>query len=185
MTRSPTLPAPLRLLLLAAAVALLGACAPQVGTTTAAGVRLISAAESDEVRARHVDAVNALRVERGLQPVQLSARLTAAARTHARDMSVQQRAWHFGSDGTSPKDRAARAGFSGRVLGENISESFDDELEVFQSWTRDPVTRAVMLEPAASTIGLGWYQENNGKLWWVQLIGGPPADLVARAALRP
>lgn len=135
------------------------------------GVRVISRAERNAVRTVHLDALNAFRVERGLQPVTLSARLTAAAETHARDMSVQQRAWHFGSDGTSPDDRAARAGFDGRVVGENISESFDDEFEVFSSWARDPVTRRVMAEPGADSLGIGWFQEPNGKLWWVQVLG--------------
>ena len=96
-------------------------------------------------------------------------------------MSVQQRAWHFGSDGTSPKDRAERAGFTGQVYGENISESFDDELLVFQTWLQDPTTRQVMLAPRASTIGFGWFQESNGKLWWVQVIGGAPELILATA----
>lgn len=138
------------------------------------GLRFISAAETNTVRVRHVDTVNALRASRGLGPVQLSARLTAAAVTHARDMSVQERAWHFGSDGTSPGDRAARAGFQGRIFGENISESFDDEEALFQSWLNDPVTRQVMLEPRARVIGFGWFQEPDGKLWWVQVFGGAP-----------
>ncbi|MEO0912732.1 MAG: CAP domain-containing protein, partial [Pseudomonadota bacterium] len=115
-----------RVVLLILSLGMVAACAPVEQTGT--GVRLISRAETNDIRARHVDTVNALRAERGLAPVQLSARLTAAALTHARDMSVQERAWHFGSDGTSPKDRAARAGFQGRVFGENISESFDDEV---------------------------------------------------------
>lgn len=155
-------------------LAALAACAPQP-TVTAGGVRIIQPAETNAILVRHVDTVNALRSERGRPPVTLSARLTAAARTHARDMSVQQRAWHFGSDGTSPKDRAQRAGFAGRILGENISESFDDEVTLFQSWLSDPLTRRVMLDPRATDIGFGWYQEPNGKLWWVQIFGGPPS----------
>ncbi|QHQ36464.1 CAP domain-containing protein [Algicella marina] len=160
-----------RVFLLLSSILLVTACTP-VGTSSS-GVDFISSAETSAVRARHVDTVNALRAERGLAPVQLSARLTAAALTHARDMSVQERAWHFGSDGTSPNDRAARAGFQGQVFGENISESFDDEVSLFQSWLDDPTTRRVMLAPQATSIGFGWFQESNGKLWWVQVIGGP------------
>ncbi len=162
-----------RFLVLLAALIGLAACEP-VQTTTTSGIRMIPASETNAIRARHVDTINALRAERGLQPVQLSARLTAAALTHARDMSVQQRAWHFGSDGTSPKDRAQRAGFAGQVFGETISESFDNEVTVFQTWLQDPTTRRVMTEPRATSIGFGWYQEPNGKLWWVQVLGGPP-----------
>jgi len=159
-------------------VALAAACsAPQ----TPDGVRIIGPFESDAVRIAHVDALNAFRTERGLQPVQLSARLTAAAATHARDMSVQARAWHFGSDGTSPADRVERAGFAGEFLGENISESFDSEIDVLQSWINSPSSRAVMTTPEADSVGFAWYQESNGKLWWVQILGDSQVQLVAGA----
>jgi len=148
---------------------LMAACTVEPETVN--GIRRISPGEANGIRTRHVDTLNAFRASRGLRPVQLSGRLVAAAATHARDMSVQRRAWHFGSDGTSPADRAARAGFAGRILGENISESFDDEVAVFQSWLDDRFTRAVMSDPNADQVGLGWFQDSNGKLWWVQLIG--------------
>lgn len=125
-----------------------------------------------EVRFRHTDSVNALRTSRGLSEVQLSATLSAAAATHARDMSVQKRAWHFGSDRSSPVTRAARAGYGGRVLAENISESFDNEFEVIKEWLQQPDAFAAMMNPRASAIGLGWYQESSGKVWWVQMFGG-------------
>lgn len=163
-------------------VVLVAACAqtePQ--PTTINGIRVIAQSEANAVRTVHADQINAFRASQGLQPVTLSARLTAAAATHARDMSVQQRAWHFGSDGTSPGDRAIRAGFNGTVLGENISESFDDEFAVFQSWLENPITRRVMLEADADRLGIAWFQEDNGKLWWVQILGRS-APLVASAA---
>ena len=153
-------------LLLAAFVA---ACTPV--PETAEDVRIIPASAVPVIQKAHVDALNAFRADRGLPPVALSARLTAAARTHARDMSVQRRAWHFGSDGTSPRDRAARAGFAGVVVGENISESYDDPVTLFQSWLDDPNTRRVLEAPGADSVGLGWFQEPDGKLWWVQLLG--------------
>lgn len=159
-------------------VALTAACsAPQAPD----GVRMIGSFETDAVRIAHVDALNAFRAERGLQPVQLSARLTAAAATHARDMSVQARAWHFGSDGTSPADRVERAGFAGEFLGENISESFDDEIAVLQSWIDAPSSRAVMTAPEADSVGFAWFQEPDGKLWWVQILGDSQLQLVADA----
>ncbi|MYF88722.1 MAG: CAP domain-containing protein, partial [Boseongicola sp. SB0676_bin_33] len=60
------------------------------------------------VQFRMLDSVNVLRQARGLEPVALSAHLNAAAKTHALDMSVQNRPWHFGSDGSSPLDRVSR-----------------------------------------------------------------------------
>jgi uncharacterized protein YkwD len=131
----------------------------------------VSPGDSDAIRLRHVDAVNAARAQAGVQPVRLSAELNAAAETHARDMSVQQRAWHFGSDLTSPRERAFRAGYRGEISGENLSEGSDSDLVVLRSWRDFADTRAVILDPAARGIGLGWYQEASGKIWWVQVLG--------------
>ena len=82
-----------------------------------------------------------------MQPVQLSAELNAAADTHARDMSVQKRAWHFGSDLTSPRERAFRAGYRGEIVGENLSEGSDSDLTVLASWLDFTDTRGVILDP--------------------------------------
>ncbi|WP_424930160.1 CAP domain-containing protein [Amaricoccus tamworthensis] len=131
----------------------------------------ISPGDRDAIRLRHVDAVNAIRIQAGLTPVQLSAELNAAAETHARDMAVQQRAWHFGSDMTSPRERAFRAGYRGELVGENISEGADSDLTVLKTWLDFADTRAVIVDPAARGVGLGWYEEESGKTWWVQVIG--------------
>jgi uncharacterized protein YkwD len=156
----------LRSLLLAVSMLLtLAACASQQG-----GIRLTEA-DKNPIRLRHLDAVNAVRIENGLQPVQLSAELNAAADTHARDISVQQRAWHFGSDLTSPRERAFRAGYRGEVVGENLSEGSDSDLTVLASWLEFPDTRAVILDPSARGLGLGVFQDSTGKIWWVQVLG--------------
>ena len=135
------------------------------------GGNRFSAAETDAIRLRHLDAVNAVRVQAGTGPMQLSAELNAAADTHARDMSIQKRAWHFGSDLTSPRERAFRAGYRGEIVGENISEGADSDLTVLKSWLDFADTRDVILSPGARGLGLGWYQEPGGKIWWVQLVG--------------
>ena len=103
--------------------------------------------------------------------MQLSAELNAAAETHARDMADQQRAWHFGSDLTSPRERAFRAGYRGEIVGENLSEGSDSDLTVLATWLDFADTRAVIVDPAARGLGIGWYQEPTGKIWWVELLG--------------
>ena len=49
-------------------------------------------------------------------------------------MARQNRPWHFGSDGSSPLDRVKRAGYPGMMLGENISETYETELETLSAW---------------------------------------------------
>lgn len=154
------------LLLALSTLFVLSACASEQSQ----GLR-ISPADTNAIRLRHLDAVNAVRAEHGLQPVALSAELNAAAETHARDISVQQRAWHFGSDLTSPRERAFRAGYKAEIVGENISEGSDSDLTVLKTWLDFADTRAVILDPGARGLGLGWYQEPAGKIWWVQVLG--------------
>jgi uncharacterized protein YkwD len=118
-----------------------------------------------------LDSVNSLRRAAGLAPIELDARLTAAAATHARDMAVQNRPWHFGSDGSSPIDRVQRVGYDGRLLGENISETYETELETLAAWMEDPTTRRIIVDPDAAKLGFAWHQEANGKIWWTLITG--------------
>ncbi|KIC20572.1 CAP domain-containing protein [Leisingera sp. ANG-Vp] len=156
-----------RVFLLAAAAILTLAAACTPATETGGAYRIRNA---DKVQIRMLDSVNALRQAAGAQTVQLNAELTAAAATHSRDMSVQNRPWHFGSDGSSPLDRIARAGYSGTLLGENISETYENEQQTLTAWLEQPATRAVILDPKAVNMGFSWFQEDNGKIWWTMVM---------------
>ena len=126
---------------------------------------------TNKIQFRHLDTVNAIRTARGLAPLELSAQLNAAAKTHSIDMASQQRPWHFGSDGSSPLDRFARTGYPGIMLGENISETYENDTETLQVWMNDTDARSSILDPNARNIGFAWHQERNGKIWWTQLTG--------------
>ncbi|MBB94750.1 MAG: hypothetical protein CML68_09125 [Rhodobacteraceae bacterium] len=132
----------------------------------------IRSGDVSKIQYRMLDSVNSLRAASGAGPVQLDAQLNAAAATHSRDMSVQNRPWHFGSDGSSPLDRVARAGYYGRFLGENISETYESEIETLGAWMDQAGTRQVILDPSAVSMGFAWYQENSGKIWWTMIMGG-------------
>lgn len=129
-----------------------------------------------KVQFRMLDSVNALRAANGAAALSLSAELNAAAATHARDMSVQNRPWHFGSDGSSPLDRVRRAGYPGIMMGEAISETYETELETLSAWMAEKPTRDVVLAPAATHLGFAYFQEANGKIWWTLVTGGPGSD---------
>lgn len=124
-----------------------------------------------DIQYRMLDGVNALRQAAGAAPLQFNAGLNAAAATHSRDMAVQNRPWHFGSDGSSPLDRARRVGFYGDILGENISETYETEMETLAAWVEQADTRAVILDREATLIGFAWYQEPAGKIWWTLVTG--------------
>lgn len=123
------------------------------------------------IQFRVLDSVNALRRAAGAPELRLNAELNAAAATHSRDMARQNRPWHFGSDGSSPIDRINRVGYSGPLVGEVISETYESELETLAAWMDQPDTRRVILAPDARNMGFSWYQERSGKIWWTLVMG--------------
>ncbi|RMH43442.1 MAG: CAP domain-containing protein [Alphaproteobacteria bacterium] len=163
------------LAIFAVALALVGCTSepPRVGPDGRPLPKIYWIKPKDEARIQYrmLDGINALRTAAGLQPVELDPLLTAAAATHSRDMSVQNRPWHFGSDGSSPLDRVRRTGYPGRFLGENISETYENELDTLAAWMEDEATRRVILDPEARRVGIAWFQEPTGKIWWTLVTG--------------
>jgi uncharacterized protein YkwD len=141
----------------------------------------ISARNEAAIQYRMLDSVNALRAAAGSPSIELNSNLNAAAATHAHDMKNQNRPWHFGSDGSSPIDRVARSGYNGTTLGENISETYESELETLSAWMDQEDTRTIILDPRATDLGFSWYQETNGKLWWTLIIGQSSAPRMTSA----
>ena len=131
---------------------------------------------------RMLDSVNALRNSKGVTSVQLNPQLNAAATTHSRDMSIQNRPWHFGSDGSSPIDRIQRVGYKGQLVGENISETYETELETLGAWIERPDTRRTILAADAKDMGFAWHQEENGKIWWTLIMGNQTTPLLSPSA---
>lgn len=168
-----------RALLTLGAMGLLSACAQPTAAVRldASGQPLpqvykIAPGSENTISFRLLDSVNALRRARNVAPLSFNAALNAAAATHARDMSVQNRPWHFGSDGSSPLTRVQRAGYAGNLKGELISETFETELITLAAWMKQADTRDILLDVTARDIGFGWYQEPSGKIWWCVVTGG-------------
>ena len=153
----------------------LSACAaPPIdgsGSGSSTKVYRIRSGETAKLQYRMLDSVNSLRAASGAAPVQLNASLNSSAATHARDMSVQNRPWLWSSDGSSPIDRVRRVGYPGLLIGENISETYETELETLSAWMDQEDTRRVLLDPRASDLGFAWHQESNGKIWWTLIMG--------------
>ena len=151
----------------------LSACAPAIGPDgrPSANVYRVDSSDAGTVQFRMLDSVNALRTAAGLGQVQLNPNLNAAAATHSRDMSVQNRPWHFGSDGSSPVDRIQRVGYNGGLVGEVISETYETELETLTAWMEQEETRRVIMASDAANIGFSWFQESGGKIWWTMVVG--------------
>jgi uncharacterized protein YkwD len=156
--------------------ALVAACsspAPQVGSDgrPLPQVYRITPENTNQIYFRLLDSVNSIRKSRGAGQMQFNAVLNAASASHSRDMSVQNRPWHFGSDGSSPLTRVQRLGYPGRLGGELISETYETELETLSAWMAQPDTRDVILDATVNELGFSWWQEPNGKIWWTLMTG--------------
>lgn len=146
---------------------------PQVGPDGQAApvAYTINAREGAAIPGRVLGQINMLRTNIGAAPLVQSPQLDAASVAHARDMSAQNRAWHFGSDGSSPLDRIRSAGYFGALVGENISETYENDIVTLNAWMQTRETRDVIMDTTATQLGLGWYQEPSGKIWWVLISG--------------
>lgn len=131
----------------------------------------ITEKEAAEIPVRVLQQINTLRANVGAGPLILNPQLSAAALAQSRDMSAQNRAWHWGSDGSSPLDRARRQGYYGKLVGENISETYENDIQTLNAWMSERDTRDVIMDPTGTGLGIGWYQEPSGKIWWTLLTG--------------
>lgn len=158
-------------LILATTLVVAGCDTTSTGGSTGAKQYKISSNSTSKIQYRVLDSVNALRQASGAAPLQMNAQLNAAAATHSRDMSIQNRPWHFGSDGSSPIQRVQRVGYQGRFLGEVISETYETEMQTLESWLAQEDTQRVLMDPSAQEMGIAWFQEKGGKIWWTLVTG--------------
>ncbi|MBX9925032.1 MAG: CAP domain-containing protein [Hyphomicrobiaceae bacterium] len=121
------------------------------------------------------DVINQYRAENGLKPLKLSAELTAAAKTHSRDLAKWDRISHYGSDGSNPWDRVKRAGFKARVAAENVGTGQIDFSEVMKGWKESPGHNKNLLLSDADYMGIALVQEPKSefKSFWTLVLGSP------------
>lgn len=103
-----------------------------------------------------VELANEIRMDGGLPPLKAVPELMQAARAHAEDMAAQGYFSHQARDGSSPSDRAKRAGYAASA-SENIAWSSADStaFETVTRWMRSSGHRANILG-AHREIGVGF-----------------------------
>ncbi|HET8660754.1 MAG TPA: CAP domain-containing protein [Micromonosporaceae bacterium] len=138
------------------------------GGGTPAPVRSRSRIEvvEDEV----VVIVNRERQARGCGPVRVDDRLRAAAGAHSADMAAHERMSHTGSDGSSPWERARRAGYA-YPMSENVAYGYGTAAEVMRGWMESPGHRANILNCDARAVGVGLAYSGGGTAYWAQVFG--------------
>jgi uncharacterized protein YkwD len=147
-----------------------------------ARVRLGSQQEAGQ---RILDAVNAVRAKGqtcGTQhfdpapPLQWNAQLADAALEHSQDMARFRYFNHTGSDGTVVGDRALKAGYRWRRVGENIAAGIRSPDEAVAGWLQSPGHCANIMGAAFTDTGIAYAINPNNKTgtaYWTQVFATP------------
>lgn len=102
--------------------------------------------------------VNHARARNGARSLHGDARLSRAARRHARDMVRRRYFAHQRIGGRSPAGRARAAGWRGSALGEAIAYgcgSLATPASTVRAWLNSPGHRAILLSRTYGRVGIG------------------------------
>jgi uncharacterized protein YkwD len=122
------------------------------------------------LEAEVIELVNAERRRARCPEVHLDKRLRSAARGHSADMARHNEMSHEGSDGSSPWDRAERAGYDA-ALSENVAVGYGTAEAVMDGWMNSPGHRDNILNCEARATGVGLAHSANGTPYWTQMFG--------------
>jgi uncharacterized protein YkwD len=145
-----------KIVLAVVSVALVGALAAPAAHSGKAGNKVVLSSLESGVLSQ----LNAIRVQHGLQPVKISARLTASATQHSQEMGADGYFEHSSHDGTVFWKRIDRwygqEGFSYWSVGENLlwSSPDVDPAGALQLWMNSPEHRANILSARWREIGI-------------------------------
>lgn len=126
-----------------------------------------------EMTKKVVDLVNKERVNRGLQPLAIDAKLTDCAQAKAQDMVNKNYFAHNSPTYGSPFNMMEQWGIKFTAAGENIAEGQRTAEEVMTSWMNSPGHRSNILSDSFADIGVGVAKDKNGVLYWSQMFMRP------------
>jgi uncharacterized protein YkwD len=110
-------------------------------------------------------------------PLRLSVQLNSAALAHARDMAQHDALRHEGHDGSQPAQRAERAGYRWRMIGENVAGGPSTASEVVAGWLASPPHCRNIMERGFTEMGVGYatstVRGSRLLIFWAQTFGQP------------
>jgi uncharacterized protein YkwD len=109
-------------------------------------------------------------------PLRWNAALGEAALAHSRDMATQRYFSHRSKDGSQAADRAQRAGYSWRRVGENIAFGQGTPQQAVAGWLDSPGHCANLMNGGFTEMGAAYGvtpQQQTGIIYWTQVFGTP------------
>ena len=103
--------------------------------------------------------------------------LAHAAQEHSSDMAVQRYFSHVGKDGRAVAQRATKAGYRWRLVGENIAAGQETAERAVAGWLDSPGHCVNIMEPRFTEMGAAFDisgGDRPGRVYWTQVFGTPP-----------
>jgi uncharacterized protein YkwD/thiol-disulfide isomerase/thioredoxin len=114
---------------------------------------------------------NEERKRASLIPLRINASLSKAAQDYAELMAQHHHFDHTGPDGSSPSERARKAGYKSGA-GENIAMGQQNAIDVVADWMRSKGHRENILGSHYTDLGVGFAKcPDHGGHYWVQMFG--------------
>lgn len=110
--------------------------------------------------------INEARRLHGLPPLAYNYALTIAAQQHTDDISLHPGLVHDGSDGSRPFQRQQWFGYGGFYGGEAVAWGWENVVPVVEFWVNSPPHRALILNPNATDVGVGFTANGNAPNIW-------------------
>ncbi len=140
----------------------------------------VSAQEPDPVVTWQVR-VNQARQDEGLAPYGFSSLLASAAQRHADDLAAHEIWSHTGSDGSTPRQRIAEAGYAAwtwnngeLIAGENFWTGYGTIGDAMVFFLEDPPHRDNLLSTTYREVGIGVATDAAGRNYYVLDFGARP-----------
>ena len=111
-----------------------------------------------------------------VRPVRWNDTLAEVSRLHAEEMARYSYLSHSGRDGSDPAQRAERAGYRYRAIGENIAGGGQMKPEdAVAGWLKSPPHCANLMDPAFTEMGVAYAVDPKSELgvYWSQSFGTP------------
>lgn len=144
---------------------------PPPAPTTTATAPPSAGAQLTLLEQQTVDLINARRAAMGLGQLRTDLALASAARRLSSDVGPNGLCQHNGTDGSSPWDRIAQAGYTGFGSGEVLGCGYNSPQSVVDGWWNSPAHYAILTGAAINDIGCGWWVGSNGSGWQTCDVG--------------
>ncbi len=130
-----------------------------------------------------ISALNKLRADAGIAaPVLVCASLNVSASAHADDMRDNVYLSDTGQDKSTPRTRGCAAGYkpacddTSTAMAEVVASGIVTGAETLPQWEKDEMTKALLVNPTLSVVGLGRALQGDVPVWAMDLAAKDDAS---------